>query len=353
MKKRSKIYNAIAYILADEERQKSVLFVSLFALLAVISLIMTVVNYFTGYRLLMWTTLAFALLCLVNIVIARTGEGGKKFVRVIFQVEAILLVTSFVVHGEPQGFSALWAVLIPAFAMLMYREKSGLTMSGIMFAVLVFFYWVPAGRELLRYEYTDQFMLRFPVFYLGIFVLTFVFEKIRAITYDNYIYEYTHDSLTGALNRRGFEQKVNAIISDKVGEKVGIAFVDLDSFKVVNDTYGHFTGDTVLKECAWILNEITGLPVCRWGGDEFVIVDAEGILTEKMIEKINKAFSAGIAAGGRMIQQTVSIGVVIEEISEGITLEDLYVQADKHLYEAKKSGKNNFVFCTFQTENKY
>lgn len=343
MERKSKIYRAISYILADEERQKNVLFVSLFALLAVISGIMTVVNYFTEYRLLMWSTMIFSLLCILNIIINRMGEAGQKFVRVIFQAEAILLVTSFIVHGEPEGFSALWAVLIPAFAMLMYREKGGILMSGITFAVLVFFFWVPAGQELLRYEYTDQFMLRFPVFYLGLFALAFVFEKIRAITYDNYIYAYTHDSLTNTLNRRGFERYIQEVTGEKTGGRICVALIDLDYFKNVNDTYGHLTGDAVLQESVWLLEAIIQLPICRWGGDEFLIVDTEGILTREKINEINRAFSGEIMVNGKMIRQTISIGVVIAEMTEDITLDDLYDRADNCLYEAKKAGKNMAV----------
>ncbi len=151
------------------------------------------------------------------------------------------------------------------------------------------------------------------------------------------------DPLTKLYNRHYF----NAVFSQEVSRslryktELSMLVLDIDHFKKINDTYGHATGDTVLKQFASILLENSRkTDVCaRWGGEEFTIIlpltDIKGaaILAEK-IRKMIAEFS--FTEVGRV---TVSIGYAAFEDNG----EDLFERTDKALYKAKESGRNKSV----------
>ena len=127
-----------------------------------------------------------------------------------------------------------------------------------------------------------------------------------------------------------------------------ILFIDLDGFKLINDTYGHEIGDEVLKELSKVLvNSVRDSDfVVRFGGEEFIIIlqnikDKKEII--KVAEKIRKTFeNTKIAVNGKTLNKTISIGVSIfpkdtNKIWEAIKFADLA------LYEAKRSGRNKVV----------
>lgn len=345
MKETNRIHNLIAVLIADDKRQHKIIDEALYAIMALVSGIMTIINVFTSYRMLMISTLVFALLCVINVILIFTGELGTKIASILFRIEILLLLTFFVINGDPEGFSALWAAMIPAFSMLVYRRKGGTVLSTIMFAILVFFYWTPVGRGLLLFDYTSSFMLRFPIFYLAMLGMAFAVATIITITNENSDYLHSHDPLTGALNRRGFEEMVKEAIEENESGRIGFAIFDLDFFKSVNDTYGHFTGDIVLKESAKTIEELSGFPICRWGGEEFAFVDPEGEITEKKAAEICRKFAQHkIVIEDIYIPLTVSIGAVVMDCKEDLTPDDMCREADKGLYEAKDTGRNKAVF---------
>lgn len=149
-------------------------------------------------------------------------------------------------------------------------------------------------------------------------------------------YKSSHDLLTNLYNRNYFEKKVNDLIAQKT--PFALAFIDLDNFKYVNDTYGHNTGDEILINTANILRRnLKGKDIVgRFGGDEFVVA----------IEKCNKEcaktilgkIQSDINSVFRHYNVTCSIGVAFyPEIKE---YEELLKTADTKMYNSKKEGKN-------------
>jgi len=127
---------------------------------------------------------------------------------------------------------------------------------------------------------------------------------------------------------------------------VSLLFVDVDHFKHINDTYGHETGDRVLKR---IIRLARGClrsddTVARWGGEEFVVLlpatDLNGalLIAEKIRQRIGAEHFDAFAGG---LQVTVSIGCA--EISSSEELDELVARADHALYEAKHLGRNQTV----------
>ncbi|WP_373036509.1 EAL domain-containing protein [Sulfurimonas sp.] len=158
------------------------------------------------------------------------------------------------------------------------------------------------------------------------------------------------DALTELPNRFLFEERVlNRIpFAKRNKQKLAIIFIDMDNFKNVNDTLGHFTGDIFLVEVAkrikGILREQDTL--ARLGGDEFTVLleDVSSILDIVPIaEKIIAAFEAPILLENKDIYTGVSMGISIYP-DDGENYDELIKAADTAMYQVKASGKNNFKF---------
>jgi diguanylate cyclase (GGDEF)-like protein len=166
----------------------------------------------------------------------------------------------------------------------------------------------------------------------------------------------SEDTLTGTYNRATFNRKLNQAINLKTDKKqLALLFIDLDDFKNINDSYGHDSGDTVLRIVATRLNYFLREKdfVARMGGDEFVIV-LNNIESKKDIEniigRILELFKDPIKlTKDRTITQTVSIGVAISPKDCHTKADELLVQADIAMYKAKNAGKNSYQF--FDKEN--
>jgi diguanylate cyclase (GGDEF)-like protein len=151
-----------------------------------------------------------------------------------------------------------------------------------------------------------------------------------------------HDALTGVFNRHKFlDIFANELErSQRYGHTFAFIILDIDHFKAVNDTYGHQTGDLVLKELARVINDNLRAndTLARWGGEEFVLLipetDKKGTL--HLAEKIRSAIEANIfPAVGRV---TISIGVTL--YSQDDSLETMCARADNALYRSKEKGRN-------------
>jgi diguanylate cyclase (GGDEF)-like protein len=157
----------------------------------------------------------------------------------------------------------------------------------------------------------------------------------------------SHDGLTGLWNRPAiFDVLQREIARAKRSKKpVAIAMADLDDFKHINDTYGHVTGDAVLKEFAarLVSNTRPYDGVGRYGGEEFLIVlpgsDEQGALT--VAERIRSGVcKKAMHHSGDIIPLTVSLGVAALYPSVESTVESFINVADQALYRAKAQGKN-------------
>ena len=242
-------------VLTDDNKRKELQYNSIFLLFFCVSLFMTVLNVITRKGALTIATAVFAVLCLVNfLLIKKGGKTGTMIASVLFSVEMVALFTFFLISGNPDGFSALWIAMLPACGMLLFGRKRAAILSGVMFAILIFFFWIPAGRSLLQYEYNKTFMMRFPIFYLAFFLLSALLETIRSVTQkeldklrEKYKYYAAHDYLTNLLNRQGLEEWYSTFSA--LGEQA-VLMIDIDHFKNVNDSCGHDVGDLVLASVA-------------------------------------------------------------------------------------------------------
>jgi diguanylate cyclase (GGDEF)-like protein/PAS domain S-box-containing protein len=159
-----------------------------------------------------------------------------------------------------------------------------------------------------------------------------------------------HDPLTGLANRTLLQDRLQLGIDAALrhGQLGALAFLDLDNFKHINDTFGHEAGDEVLRSIAERLRRSLrdDDTVARVGGDEFVLLmnNQPSIrhVTE-LIERIRHAVCAPIHAGGKELIAGVSIGVALFP-DNGVVAEQIMRAADAAMYHAKTLGKNNCQF---------
>ena len=151
-----------------------------------------------------------------------------------------------------------------------------------------------------------------------------------------------YDGLTGIKNRRAIEDTLFTEVtrSHRYDKGLAIIIFDLDHFKGVNDTFGHSTGDTVLKETVNIVQQHIreSDSLGRWGGEEFLIVTPETSPKHsgRMAERIRKAISSySFKTAGSI---TISLGVA--SLRENETSEQILNRADEALYRAKEKGRN-------------
>lgn len=156
-----------------------------------------------------------------------------------------------------------------------------------------------------------------------------------------------YDELTGLPNRNMFRQQLYSSLMNKDIQKLAILFLDLDRFKIINDTKGHSVGDLILKKVAQKLQNIfqnEGL-ISRQGGDEFIVMllDINRINILDFCQRIINQFSSPIMLDNEEFYITVSIGISLYP-EDGGDEETLIKHADTAMYHAKDKGKNNFQF---------
>ncbi len=173
-------------------------------------------------------------------------------------------------------------------------------------------------------------------------------EKVRGMAFQ--------DALTGLPNRRLFGDRIQVALGHArlTGDRLAVFFLDLDRFKVINDSLGHSVGDEILRAVAARLRESVrqGDTVARLGGDEFLLLfpgaaDAEGVanLAHKLLEALRRSHHIA----GRELFVTASVGVSLYP-EGGADAEALVKTADAALYRAKQEGRDTWRLYTRATD---
>lgn len=177
-------------------------------------------------------------------------------------------------------------------------------------------------------------------------------QKRLKIKQEELAYLASHDSLTNLFNRREFEELLDKSIANAARDNSSFALllIDLDNFKSINDSLGHFHGDELLKQFAQRLVTLVrkGDLVSRIGGDEFTLISPNfkavssiRQLSERILNELNNPYMIN----NKLITVTMSIGIAIYP-DDDINTEDLLRKADLAMYKSKNCGKNTYEFYT-------
>ncbi len=173
-------------------------------------------------------------------------------------------------------------------------------------------------------------------------------ERIDSVeTYVHYREKSEHDILTGTFNRGGGDERIKRFLAN--GTTGAFLILDIDSFKQINDRYGHIVGDEVLVAVAACLRRSFRAAdvVMRMGGDEFAVYAAgltECSLCKEKLDRLRAEIAALTFSGADGLRVSISVGCVFNRGSF-VDYMTLYKRCDMCLYMAKKNGKDRYVFA--------
>lgn len=156
-------------------------------------------------------------------------------------------------------------------------------------------------------------------------------------------HQSSHDTLTGLPNRSSLETYLQKVVNDRPTQEHIFCFIDLDQFKVINDTCGHIAGDTLLKQVSTLIQKslYEADLLARFGGDEFALLMVDCSLQQaqqKLHEILQEIRQLKFSYDGYSFTMTASIGLV--EINTTSSLVELLKQADSACYAAKEAGRD-------------
>ncbi|MEO0444033.1 MAG: GGDEF domain-containing protein [Pseudomonadota bacterium] len=185
---------------------------------------------------------------------------------------------------------------------------------------------------------------------LEVLIGTLVYPLRNALNYRDAINQALSDPLTGLGNRGALDNTLEHQwqMAQRYDQDLGVLMIDIDHFKAINDSYGHDTGDLVIKQIAEVINATTRQTdlTFRYGGEEFLVLlnKTNGLGSTVIAERIRENIERLVVqdSQGRPIVVTASVGGSL--LQPGIDKHTLVKQADTALYKAKHSGRNRVEF---------
>jgi diguanylate cyclase (GGDEF)-like protein len=285
----------------------------------------------------------------------KPDETVKKVSRPVWIVLGVLLLSMVAfldyITGVEFSFSLFYLLPITLISWAI-SERFGLA-----FAVLSSCVWIAvdiwsgnSNRTSNLFAYMWNAAARLGFFLLPVFMI----RLNRALQHEQELART--DFLTGVLNARFFHELAQMEINRSVRYKrpFTIAFIDVDNFKTVNDTFGHTTGDTVLRAIAMHMKahlRKTDI-VARVGGDEFVVLlpETNSQTAPVVISNMQRALLNEMNENGWSV--TFSTGVLTLSAPR-LSVDEMLGRADQLMYIVKNSGKNNIQYAIHPTEETY
>lgn len=202
---------------------------------------------------------------------------------------------------------------------------------------------VTPGMRLFLTLFSSFVMVFSTIFYNIMYIYSSEVEVVSLEQKNQKLSTDAHeDVLTGLLNRRGFLPVIERLMADR-SSHFCISFCDIDNFKRINDSYGHDAGDEVLRHIsAMIRKEMQGCEICRWGGEEILILmrDYDMNVAKEKMEYLRKSIeNSPTIFYNKRISATITIGLE-EKHEEHQEPDDIIKVADERMYYGKQNGKN-------------
>lgn len=346
------------------KKRKNVLLYS--AICVAIMVTFSLVRFIEQNYFLASINLAFSIILTANIFYINSN-ANPKFSGLILSSILLCFGVLLLFYGQSVGDRLLWLYPILAIIVFANEFKSGAFVSTLFVAIVMS---AVLFSDVLSYTANGpQGIFLFSLLALYVLCNASSYQHSKVMSYVQSLYKegiedlaYL-DHLTGLANRRSFENWATEKLKEQQDSSniTAMVFLDIDNFKLINDTHGHDVGDKVLQHFAKRLkNNIRqkdrrtdkyDYSIARFAGDEFVLLlydvkskrDLEGIL-----DRICNLFTHTYQASEKIEQLTISAGVAIYP-DDASNLAELTRCADKAMYAAKHGGKNRFHF--YRPEN--
>lgn len=321
---------------ADVADRRSILRVML--VITILSAILfSVFNWMVGLKL--FAVLEFAVACIWGgiLSISKTTPNLQRW-NLVYLITFLSLVLIGIWISKFQSGLYAWVFIFPILSYLLLGRRLGIVLT----AVSVFLGLGALGWRVWRQDMDVHWIIlgNFWVCAFAIWAMAHVYEFKRETMVIRLHEMATRDPLTGLLNRRTLIETLNCVLSRarRRLEPVTIVYIDIDEFKLINDTQGHNRGDHILLTVAQAIRSGTRLEdyAFRLGGDEFCIVFAS--CTESHAKDI---YARRIASTLHNLEEalSLSVGYVQADPSSELSPEELIQQADQSMYNAKRAEK--------------
>jgi len=257
------------------------------------------------------------------------------------------------------SFAMITAMFLPIYSNgnIKINSKAAACFTSLLI-VSYYLFWIinnlvsfPYAIELSNIDYYIMFIFNNSVTFFSIIMFAIFYTSSSNRRENELSRRADFDELTNIYNRRAMQDIGGKIIYNASlnNKPYHVAILDIDFFKKVNDTYGHLSGDLVLKRLSQMLKNFAtkGIVVGRWGGEEFVIICPDTIsyntftgMLDKFRIKVSK--TKFTIEDGDKIEVRISIGAA--SIEKDITLDEAIAEADERLYKAKETGRNKIVY---------
>ncbi len=297
------------------------------------------------------------------VILCKFGHIMPVYASIILEVTAYTIVSVYYIGWNSASYCFLCSIvpIIIYFGSFLFKGKQRwhiVMMLAVNFAVYVFLflrfdgvppvYEVPDSIRTVLIIFSSFVMVFSMIFYSAVYIHSseLVLQSLKRQN-EQLSTDAREDSLTSLLNRRGFLPIVAECMNDDVSKYFCIAFIDIDNFKRINDSYGHDCGDEVLRHITkMIKREMHGCSICRWGGEEIIILMKDYDMTvarEKMEYLRRHVESNPTVFFNKRIPTTITIGL---EENKDVYHEpdDIIKVADERMYYGKQHGKNILVY---------
>ncbi|MFV8572146.1 GGDEF domain-containing protein [Marinobacter sp. SBS5] len=241
----------------------------------------------------------------------------------------------------------VWVLMMPVLAYLLLGRREGMMLSVpfMLLGCVVYFFYLAGLAELSRADFVIDF-LNMVLCSSLMQVFIYMYEARREEAEQRLIEVAQTDTLTGLANRGNFQSTLTRTIAESERSNTAFALVmmDIDHFKIVNDTLGHEAGDFVLQEIGKCLRDRLRTTdfVGRLGGEEFGLIlrDVSPTAAYELIEELRQRIAVReLSYGGTGIKVTASFGMA-QWPEDGRQADSLFSVADQHLYRVKRAGRN-------------
>ena len=295
--------------------------------------------------------------------LCKSGYIMPVYISIILEVSVYTIVSTYYIGLECGTYCFLFSIvpIIIYFGTFLFKGSKRwiiVMLLIINFSIFVFLYAkfsqiepvydVIYGAKLILVIFSTFVMVFSIIFYNTIYIYASEMEVIDLEARNKKLSaDAQEDALTNLLNRRGFLPLVEPLMENNDKSNFCIAFCDIDNFKRINDSYGHDAGDEVLRHITRIIKkEMQGCDICRWGGEEMVILlkDSNLDASKDRVEQLRKNVeSSPTVFFNQRIFVTITIGLE-ENKKEYTNIEEIIKTADERMYYGKQHGKNIVIY---------
>lgn len=338
---------------ADIEILRKVFLINLFSTVGVAFLLGFGVDALVDQRngMAMFLLILAGLAVLNYVLMLKYGnhQRGAHAISLIMCVLYFYLLCS----GGVNSTGPLWCYAAAPFILFLYGIRWGAICVAFLFIGAVVLLYYP--NPLLVADYTATFKSRFLASFMAVAIMSYLHEYARYRSYtalqllrNKVEREARTDDLTGLSNRRHMYEHMQKALQPlrRVKLPLSVLLIDVDNFKLINDSHGHQFGDNVLIRIAQTLQQSLRNhdSIARWGGEEFLVLltETDRDAAKTVAEKLRTTIEAlPIELNDTVLFMTISIGIYTADPEE--SLDVMLSRADENLYTAKNSGRNRII----------